>query len=87
MDLRRRIVTCHHSRALRAERNKIKINTAASSYKDFVLTLLHIKGESHMCCDMIDDGVVVGAAGYWTVASLILSPWNDPAGVDKDVRH
>lgn len=65
----------------------MKINTAALSYKDFVLTLLHMKGESHMCCDMIDDGVFVGVAEYWTVASLILSPWNDPAGVDKGVRY
>lgn len=63
----------------------MKINTAASSYKEFVSTLLHIKGESHKRCHMIDDAVFVGAADYWTVASLILSPWNDPAGVDKGV--
>lgn len=40
-----------------------------------------------MCCDMIDDGVFVGAAHYWTVASLILLPWNDLASVDKGVRY
>lgn len=37
----------------------MKINTAASSYRDFVLTPLHIKGESHVCRDMIDDGSFV----------------------------